>query len=94
MAGSGPTLDAAGVGYALASGAIASGIGYALWYSVLPALKSTSAATVQLSVPVLAALGGILFLGELITARFVLASLAVLGGVALVFLRASGRGGR
>ena len=94
MAGSGPTLDAAGVGYALASGAVASGIGYALWYSVLPALKSTSAATVQLSVPVLAALGGILFLGELITARFVLASLAVLGGIALVFLRAPRRGGR
>mgnify|MGYP001244569393 FL=1 len=65
-------LDAAGVGYALASGA-------------------TSAATVQLSVPVIAALGGIVFLGEALTLRFVLASAAVLGGIALVILSAPSR---
>ena len=77
-------LDRAGVGYAVLSGAIASGVGYVIWYSALPRLKAASAATVQLSVPVLAAAGGILFLGELITLRFLLASLAVLGGIALV----------
>lgn len=86
-------LDAAGVAYALASGAITSGLGYAIWYTVLPALKATSAATVQLSVPVIAALGGIVFLGEAVTLRFVLASIAILGGIALVILRAPSRGG-
>jgi len=80
------SLDGAGVGYAVASGAVASGIGYALWYSVLPALKTTSAATVQLSVPVIAACGGIVFLGEALTLRLVLASMAVLGGITLVIL--------
>ena len=77
-------LDLAGAGYAILSGAIASGVGYVIWYSVLPELKAASAATVQLSVPVLAAAGGILFLGEPITLRFLLASLALLGGIALV----------
>jgi len=66
------------------SGAIASGVGYVIWYSALPGLKAASAATVQLSVPVLAAAGGILFLGESITLRFLLASIAVLGGIAIV----------
>ena len=79
-------LDPAGVGYAILSGAIASGIGYVIWYSALPGLKAASAATVQLSVPVLAAAGGILFLGESITFRFLLASIAVLGGIALVVI--------
>lgn len=77
-------LDMVGVAYAVASGAVASGLGYALWYSVLPALKATTAATVQLSVPVLAALGGMVILGESLTLRFVLASVAILGGIALV----------
>ena len=80
-------LDLAGIGYAILSGAIASGVGYAIWYTVLPALKAASAATVQLSVPVLAAAAGVLFLGELITIRSVLASAAVLGGIALVTLQ-------
>jgi drug/metabolite transporter (DMT)-like permease len=53
---------------------------------VLPALKATHAATVQLSVPVLATLGGVVFLGELVTVRLVLASAAILGGIALVIL--------
>ena len=78
------SLDSTGWVYALASGAITSGIGYALWYSVLPALKATKAATVQLSVPVIAALGGVVFLGESLTLRLVLASIAILGGIALV----------
>jgi len=84
-------LDDAGVGYAITSGALASALGYAIWYSVLPALKDTSAATVQLSVPVLAALGGIVFLGESLTPRLTLASLAILGGIALVILKAPAR---
>jgi len=83
----GASLDAAGVGYAVASGALTSGLGYALWYAVLPALKATTAATVQLSVPVLAALGGIAFLGEPVTLRLAMASAAILGGIALVVLQ-------
>ena len=76
--------DAEGLAYAVASGAVTSGLGYALWYSVLPALKATQAATIQLSVPVIAALGGVAFLGEGMTEQFVLASVATLGGIALV----------
>ena len=77
-------LDRAGIGYAIVSGAIASGVGYAIWYTALPSLRAASAASVQLIVPVLAALGGILFLGEQITLRFFLAAIAVLGGIGLV----------
>jgi drug/metabolite transporter (DMT)-like permease len=84
LANASPNLDSAGVGYAIASGAVASGMGYAIWYSVLPALRATNAATVQLSVPVIAAFGGISLLGEPLTSRFVLASVAILGGIALV----------
>ena len=79
-------LDIAGVIYAIISGAITSGLGYVIWYSVLPSLKAASAATVQLSVPVLAAAGGILLLGEPLTLRYLLASVAILGGIALVVL--------
>ncbi|MFL6499303.1 MAG: DMT family transporter [Candidatus Udaeobacter sp.] len=79
-------VDSAGVSYAVISGAIASGFGYVIWYSVLPSLKAASAATVQLSVPVLAAAGGILLLGEPLTSRYLLASVAILGGIALVVL--------
>lgn len=70
----------------LASGAIASGLGYAIWYLVLPNLKASSAASVQLTVPVIAAIGGIIFLNEDITLRLILASVAILGGVALSLL--------
>jgi drug/metabolite transporter (DMT)-like permease len=77
-------VDRAGVGYAMMSGAIASGVGYAIWYTALPGLRGASAASVQLVVPVFAALGGILFLGEKITLRFFFASVAVLGGIGLV----------
>lgn len=82
----GVSVDTAGVGYAVLSGALASGMGYAIWYTALPALKATSAATVQLSVPVIAATGGVVFLGEPISLRLALASAAVLGGIALVIL--------
>lgn len=78
------SMDFAGFWYAVFSGALASGMGYAIWYTVLPALRYTSAASVQLSVPVIAALGGIVFLGEPVSVRLVLASIAILGGIALV----------
>lgn len=77
-------VDTAGALYAIASGAITSGIGYAIWYTALPHLKATTAATLQLSVPVIAALGGIAWLGEPLTLRLLLASAAILGGIALV----------
>ncbi len=76
-------LDAAGAGLAVASGALASGVGYALWYAALRSLSATEAGIVQLSVPVLAALGGVVLLAEPVTPRFVVASVVVLGGVAL-----------
>jgi drug/metabolite transporter (DMT)-like permease len=79
-------VDLAGVSYAIISGAITSGLGYVIWYSALQDLKSASAATVQLSVPVLAATGGILLLGEPLTLRYLLASIAILGGITLVVL--------
>jgi len=78
------SLNSFGVGYAIASGALASGAGYAIWYTALRGLKTTSAATIQLSVPVITAVGGIIFLGETITLRFLIASAAILFGIALV----------
>jgi len=79
-----------GAVWAIISGAITSALGYALWYTVLPQLKSTSAAVAQLTVPVIATAGGLLFLGEDLTLRFVLATLIVLGGIA-VALTAGGK---
>jgi drug/metabolite transporter (DMT)-like permease len=81
------SLDPPGVGYAFLSGALTSGVGYAIWYAALPSLKSTTAATVQLSVPILAAAGGVVFLGEPLTARLLIASVAIIGGIALVVVR-------
>lgn len=78
------TLDLRGLGYAALSGAIASGLGYALWYTAIPFLKTATAATAQLAVPLIAALGGVLILQEPLTLRFLLASVAILGGIALV----------
>lgn len=77
-------VSLAGIAYAIISGAITSGLGYVIWYTALSGLKATAAAAVQLSVPVLAAAGGILLLGEPVTLRYVVASIAVLGGIALV----------
>jgi len=72
-----------GVLLGVLSGALASGVGYVLWYQALAGLSKLSAAIVQLAVPILAAAGGILFLGEHATLRLLLASLLVLGGVGL-----------
>lgn len=78
------TQDKAGIYYALASGIFASGCGYAIWYSALPLVKSTTAATVQLSVPVLASIMGWIALGEALTMQIVIASIITLGGISLV----------
>ncbi|MEP3346906.1 MAG: DMT family transporter [Litoreibacter sp.] len=78
-----PVGNATGYMAAVASGAITSALGYALWYRVLPQLPTTIAATAQLTVPVIALAGGMAFLGEALTLRFALASLLVLGGVTL-----------
>jgi drug/metabolite transporter (DMT)-like permease len=78
-----PRLSAAGLGLAVASGALASGLGYAIWYAALRGLSSTQAALVQLSVPPLAALGGVVLLGEDVTLRLALSAAAILGGIAL-----------
>lgn len=80
------SMDPAGLALAAVSGALTSGVGYAIWYSALRGLDATRAATVQLSVPVLASLGGALLLGERPTLRLALASVAILGGIALVIL--------
>lgn len=84
------SLDETGVVYAIISGGLASGVGYAVWYTALPFMKTSQAASVQLSVPVFAALGGVAFLGEPISARLALTSIAILGGVALVILSRRG----
>jgi drug/metabolite transporter (DMT)-like permease len=80
------SLDGRGVWYAVLSGGLASGVGYAIWYAALPGLKATHAATVQLSVPVIAAVGGVVFLGEKITVQLLLSSAGILGGIALVIM--------
>jgi len=76
--------DGGGIALALASGAITSGLGYVIWYAALPRLAALQAASVQLSVPLIAALGGVLLLDEAFTARLALAAAAILGGIALV----------
>lgn len=71
-----------GVGLAVLSGAVTSGLGYALWYAVLPALGAGRAAVAQLTVPLIAAAGGAVLIGEAVGWRFAIASVLVLGGVA------------
>jgi drug/metabolite transporter (DMT)-like permease len=81
------TVDRMGAFYAVLSGAVTSGLGYVLWYAALPGLRATSAATIQLSVPAIAAIGGAVLLAEPITTRLLLASVAILGGIALTIHR-------
>jgi drug/metabolite transporter (DMT)-like permease len=80
---SGPPATPVGIGWAVASGALASGVGYAIWYRALPRLSATRAAMVQLAVPVLAGWAGVLLLGEAVTPRLVVAGAAILGGIAV-----------
>lgn len=76
-------VSARGVLLAVSSGAAASGIGYVVWYAALRGLSATRAATVQLSVPVIAALGGVLFLSESVSPRLAGSAVLILGGVGL-----------
>lgn len=82
-----------GVAWATLSGTLASALGYVVWYAAVKELTALTAATVQLSVPVIAAAGGVLWLSEGLTPRLVLASIAVLGGIAVVFFGRNARAG-
>jgi drug/metabolite transporter (DMT)-like permease len=84
-------ISSKGLALAVASGSVASGLGYVVWYAALKGLPATRAATVQLSVPVIAAAGGVVLLSEQVTLRLVLASLATLGGIALVLMQRTSR---
>jgi len=79
-------LSQEGIMLAVVSGAIASGLGYTIWYIALGGLSDTQAAVVQLLVPVIAAAGGIVFSNEIISLRLVLSSIMVLGGIMTVIL--------
>ena len=87
LGGSTGEVTLGGVAAAVTAGAITSGLGYALWYRVLPALPVTVAAISQLSVPVIAVAAGVVLLGEPVTARLLIAGVLVLGGIALSTLR-------
>lgn len=80
-------IDTTGAVLAVTSGALASGVGYAIWYAALPSLTATVAATVQLTVPLLAAVGGVIFMAEAVTPRLMISSLFILGGAALALLK-------
>lgn len=83
--------DMRGIVLAVASGALTSGVGYALWYTALRGLTAMRAATVQLSVPLITAVGAVVFLAEPVTWRLALASVAILGGIALVLAQRAKR---
>lgn len=82
LPGAAPDWTARGIALAVLSGAVTSGLGYALWYAVLPRLQASTSGLVQLSVPVIAMLGGVLILGEVLTLRSLGAGLLTLGGIA------------
>lgn len=81
----------AGLAYASLSGAVASGLGYIIWYDVLPRLTRTTAAIVQLTVPAIAALGAVVFIGEALSGRLLIAMAGICGGVSLALLAAEHR---
>ena len=82
-------LSQKGIAFAVLSGAVASGVGYSVWYAALKFHTATRAAILQLSVPVLAAIGGVIFMSEEIALRLILASLLILGGICMaIFGRA------
>ena len=80
-------LSFAGIALALTSGVLTSGMGYALWYKIIPELGASRAAVAQLSVPVLAMGGGLVLLSEPITMRFVISAALVIGGVVISMKR-------
>ncbi|MCK9516633.1 MAG: DMT family transporter [Ottowia sp.] len=89
LAGQRPS--AIGMAYGIVSGAVASGLGYIIWYQALPSLTRTRAALVQLTVPAIAALGGVLFIAEPFTLRLLVATAGMIGGVALALLASRSR---
>ena len=78
-----------GILLAVLSGSLASGVGYMIWYTALRGLTTTRAAIIQLSVPILAAWGGVIFLSENVSVRLVIAALTILGGIGLTALSRS-----
>ncbi|WP_394202301.1 DMT family transporter [Marinagarivorans algicola] len=80
-------ISTEGLWLAISAGAITSGVGYAIWYAVLPHLSVISAGVLQLLVPLIAVLGGVIFVGERITPSLILAASMILGGVLLVTLK-------
>ena len=78
--------SAEGILYAALSGSLASGVGYSIWYAALRGLSATQAAVIQLLVPVIAAVGGILFVSEVITSRLAISALMILGGILFVVI--------
>jgi drug/metabolite transporter (DMT)-like permease len=89
LGGARPVVSASGVALALASGVLASGFGYVLWYAALQYLTAVRAATVQLIVPVLGAIGGILLLGEALSPRLGVSAALILGGIGVAVTRRS-----
>lgn len=81
--GAGGAVQPSGLLLAIVSGAVTSGLGYALWYAILPALGAARGAVAQLTAPVIAAFGGLVLIGEPVTLRLLVAGVLVLGGVAL-----------
>ncbi|MCX7558859.1 DMT family transporter [Sulfitobacter sp. F26204] len=94
LAGTGPTFSATGLALGIICGGLTSGLGYALWYAVLPKLESATAATVQLSVPVIAILAGAALLGETIGAVVIVATFLVVGGIGFAVTGQAVRGDR
>lgn len=87
-----PHVTLAGVALAIVSGALASGLGYAAWYAALRSLTAAQAAIVQLAAPPLAAAGGVLFLGEVLTSRLLVAGAIILGGILLAVTGGAAQG--
>ncbi len=79
-------VSSEGFYYAVVSGGLTSGVGYSIWYIALKGLTATQAAVVQLSVPVIAAAGGVVFVSEEVTLRLLIATVLILGGILLVVL--------
>lgn len=88
------SLEPYGIALAVASGAITSGMGYAIWYAALPFLSATQAASVQLSVPAIAAAGGVAVLSEPVSLRLVIATILLIGGISLVLWNRSMKSAR
>jgi len=87
LGGWGGALSFGGIAAAVVAGAVTSGLGYAMWYRVLPQIPTTIAAITQLSVPVIAVVAGVLLLDEVVTTRLLIAGVLVLGGIAVSLMR-------